>query len=79
MATRTDKKNKLPKTDATGSNSSVKDTSTKPTRGTTKDTYDPVGMAGKKAGKVVQIEEQLQQGSADKKAPAGERGGKGRS
>jgi len=78
MATQKDKERKLPPTGPTPARNTTKDSNVDAPAGKDPDTYDPVGMAGKKAGIVVEVEEQLRQkGTAtgqDKPARSG--GGK---
>ena len=64
MATQEDKDRK-PSADPTSTDSSAKETGPKPIEGKDPDVYDPVGMAGKKAGIVKGIEEKLKQEGTD--------------
>jgi len=65
MATQEDKDRK-PSADPTSTDSSAKETGPRPIEGKGPDVYDPVGMAGKKAGIVKEIEDQLKQEGTDK-------------
>ena len=73
MATQEDKKAKMPPTEPASSGETTENTSTNTATGKDRDTYDPVGMAGKKAGNVQEIEDQLQQDGREggRKGPAG--------
>ena len=68
MATQEDKDRKAPTTGTASKGGSNKNTGNRPAKGKDQDTYDPVGMAGKKAGIVEDLEEQQeQQGTVDSK------------
>ncbi|MBK9416655.1 MAG: hypothetical protein IPN62_05035 [Flavobacteriales bacterium] len=55
----------------TGTSAERTKANTRPAKPGEEHTYDPVGMAGKKAGKVVQLEEQARkEGSTNKKGGA---------
>ena len=69
MATQEDKERNLPPAAPASTVNTAKETDTKPDEGKDPDLYDPVGMAGKKAGIVQELE---QEGTdASKGTPAG--------
>ncbi|MBK6540109.1 MAG: hypothetical protein IPG10_02245 [Flavobacteriales bacterium] len=65
MATQEDKERKLPPAAPPSIGNTAKETDTKPDEGKDPDLYDPVGMAGKKAGIVQELEQQLEQEGTD--------------
>lgn len=65
MATPEDKDRK-PSAAPTSNGNSAKETTSKPVEGKDPDLYDPVGMAGKKAGIVQEIEKQQEQEGTEK-------------
>ena len=65
MATQEDKERKLPPAAPPSIGNTAKETDTKPDEGRDPDLYDPVGMAGKKAGVVEEHEQQHEQEGTD--------------